>query len=266
MGKRRHDAERHVVQVLKTSGVDLTAFESAFIHSTPEEQLVELQNALQATAQFIDKLNENKDHADKELPAMYDFLKSIADMSPSFRMEMENQKIHDLKASELINNANNAATIDTLKRFLNYALAANTQSQLRRDLVESMAEYYRASTASMQESAKRLKQYLGNHHETAKQELAGVASNALENKSSNGMFDPLKVIGHLLNSMHHMKYIAPFDNEKYPTNKWKHKQATLEDDPQRKLWLKQTGGDLAPAGAPAAQGIPAPRMVPGVGG
>jgi len=257
-------AEKHVLKLFERADVSVLDLESVFLNSSTQEQFAAVKNALESVANFITNLEANTEpkHADKHITAMHDFLKSVADISPSFRLEMESQHLYDLKAYQLTNQNNNAAYVAALRRFLAYALQVNTLTQVQADLVAGMREYYTASAQQTQTHANKLRESIGtaNHHHTAESELKDLGARSIENKCSNGMFDPLKVIGNLLSAMHYVKCIAPFDNEFYPDCKFKHVSVSLANDPKMQLNRQMYGGDLPAGGMPGA--APAPAAAP----
>lgn len=246
-----------VIEMFRNSGVDMHQFEAAALESNPQALYNEITQALKQSHSYLEGQYQSADpkRAVAVLAQVHNFLKSLADISPAseFASIMHSRKLYDLKLHNL---AVNNAKVAELKAFLAHALQTDNLLSLRRDLARAMRNHYEFAAQDLQEHVNRLKPNVGAHEHTARFELNDLSASAIDNQRSNGMFDPIKRIGHLLSSMFYLNYVVPYENAVYPGAKYVHKPVALKDEPQIKLNQAKWGSNLAQDGGPAQAVIP----------
>lgn len=253
INQHRHDkAVNQLLGIFQESNVDLDTFQATALQAGSNFIYDCIVPALRATSEYVKDIDSKhtQTKATEVLAYKLEVLKSLAAVSPSFREQMKRNDLLEIETKQLLANK---AKQQALKALLDYALEVENLKKMHIELESSLRAFYVRQDEEAQLQAQKLRSATGMHHKTAMDEYTNLGSSAIDAKRSNSIFDPVKVIGHLLASLYYLHYKAPLKNLLYPNASFSHKAVALDDEPQRALNRKRFGGDLAPvAGGPVA--------------
>ncbi len=266
----RHDVHtKRIEEIFKDAHVDLETFKARAITAGVEPIFAEVNDALTKVRGYLLNLldapespetiqaeNDKKRPIKSEvLKSSYALLNSIAEISPQFKLQMQSAMLLGVDQDQLLANK---SIIARVKQFLNELCMDATMRQVRIDLEHTLHEYFRRTRTAEKEHAEKVKQKIGDHSKTARDEYANLGEVAIGNKDANSMFDPVKVIGHLLSSIYYLICLAPLKNKLFPNATFVHKGVDPKDDPQRKLNMKRFGSTLGQNAPAAPEAAPRP--------
>lgn len=252
-----NNSVKTVLEFFNRADVNFDAFKAAALSGDPEIFQTQIKLALEMSLEYVNKLDSKTDaNHQKILANLHTVMLALAEISPDLHNKMNSLGLYNVHANDFINNA---ALVAKLKEFLLYSLKLQTIKNFNADLTQAMREYFAAAAYQTQKQADRLKASIGTHHLTAEDELDDLGASIIDNKRSNGMFDPVKVIGHAISALYNLLCVVPFENALYPSAKYEHKRVSLQNEPRMQLNRQMYGGDLAPTAAgPAPMQMPTP--------
>jgi hypothetical protein len=233
------------------ANVDLDTFQAAAIRGGVDFVYNHLVPALNAVADHFKSLELNRAGNSKLVAQEYGFLQALAAISPNLEQYMQQAGILDLEPRQILTDAKK---LKAMQDFLAYVLETDNLKELHLSLARKMQEFYTRQHKAALQKARELKHCHAQHQEPAHAEYTDLGMNAINNARSNEMFDPVKVIGHLLSALFELHYKAPLRNLLYPHIKHDYTPVSMSNDPRMKLNMERYGGLLEPTAAMPAGG------------
>lgn len=247
--------ESKLVKLLNFSEAEQLQMQQAVRNLHPEFLHTAVENALNDFASRVSEFENSSDPVvqQKAVTTALELLNAVADCSPECRDKMGD--LYKASASEVLNDA---AKVAQLKELFAQLTQAEALQQMHLDITNTMAIAMTRANADQEAYTQRLKDKLKNsqHMQEAIDEHEHLTEKAISSKRDNAMFDPLRVIGHLLAVLIHMHFIVAVEDEFYPLG-FKHEIPDTDEflDLNRKMF---SNTDVLPGAAPAAmsQGLP----------
>lgn len=241
--------ETKLVKILNFSEAEQIQMQQAVRNLDPEFLHTAVDNALSSFAARIAEFENSADPKvrQKAVTSTLELLNAVADCSPDCRARMGD--LYQAAAHEVLNDASKAAQ---LKQLCEQLTQTESLQQMHLDITNTMATAMTRANAEQVAYTQRLKDKLKNspHMQEAIDEHEHLTSKAISSKRDNAMFDPLRVIGHLLAVLIHMHFIVKVEDEFYPLG-FKHEVPKNDEflDLNREMF---SNSDVLPGAAPAA--------------
>ncbi len=247
--------ETKLVKVLNFSEEEQMQMQQAVRNMNPEFLHTAVDNALDAFASKINKLENSAEPAEqkKSVAAALELLNAVADCSADCRTKMGS--LYQATPEEILNDS---GKVDQLKKLLAQLTQTESLEQMHLDITNTMATAMTRANAEQEAYTQRLKDKLNHsqHMQEALDEHEHLTGKAISSKRDNAMFDPLRVIGHLLAVLIHMNFIVAVEDEFYPLG-FKHEIPKNDEflDLNRDMF---SNTDVLPGAMPGAmpQGMP----------
>jgi hypothetical protein len=217
-----------------------------------EEQLLDALRKLDPEFMFTavsNALHKFSDRMDNLEPETLELLNAIADFSPDCREQMGD--LYKADAAEIFQDP---VKVQQLKDLFTKLKNTESLQQMHIDLTNAMESVAQEIIEDQQLYTQRLKESLQHspQMQEAIKEHEHLTAKAISSKRDNAMFDPLRVIGHLLAVLIHMRFIVPMETKLYPLG-FKHNDSEKDEflDFNRKRFADS---DVLPGAGPAPQG------------
>lgn len=238
--------EAKLVKLLNFSEAEKIQMQQAVRNMEPEFLYTAVDNALKTFASRVSEFETN-------VPVALELLNAIADCSPDCRSKMGD--LYKATPQDVLREPSKVAQLKSLFKELTQT---DTLQQMHVDITNTMTLAMTRANAEQEAYTQRLKDTLKHspHMQEALDEHEHLTGKAISSKRDNAMFDPLRVIGHLLAVLIHMHFIVPVEDEFYPLG-FKHQIPTNDEflDLNREMFANT---DVLPGAGPAAmqQGLP----------
>lgn len=180
----------------------------------PEFMFQAVNNALQSFRHKMQSLEQDQDPASrqKSVENTLELLNSIADFSADCRSEMAD--LYQADAKEVLQDP---LKLQNLKNLFSKITDAESIQQMHVDLTNAMSQLAQQVLEDQQEYVNRLKasRDKSQQQQEALDEHENVTSKSINSKRDNALFDPVRVIGHLLAILIHMEFIVPLEQGLY---------------------------------------------------
>lgn len=242
--------DKKLVKLLNFSESEKIQLQQAARNLDPEFLHTAVDNSLKTLAKRIPDFENSKDPVvrQKAVGSALELLKAIADCSPDCRSKMDG--LYEETAQNIIANPDK---LEHLKKLFAQLTQTESLQQMHVDITNTMARAMKNANAEQEAYVQRLKDKTKNnsqHMQEALDEHEHLTNKAISSKRDNAMFDPLRVIGHLLAVLIHMNFIVPIEDEFYPLG-FEHKIPQNDEflDLNREMY---SGTDVLPGAAPMA--------------
>ncbi len=247
--------EAKLVKLLKFSEAEKIQMQQAVRNMDPQFLYAAVDNALKTFASRVSEFENNPDPMvqKKAVTVAVELLNAIADCSPDCRAKMGD--LYQATPQEILSDS---SKVSKLKSLFTQLTQTEALQQMHVDIKNTMALAMTRANAEQEAYTQRLKNKLkhSSHMQEAIDEHEHLTNKSISSKRDNAMFDPLRVIGHLLAVLIHMHFIVTVEDEFYPLG-FKHKIPTNDEflDLNREMFANT---DVLPGAGPAAmpQGLP----------
>lgn len=201
-----------VAKVAKMLNISIEQFEQSLRNLDPEFMFQKVSNALQFFANKMQLLEQDPDPASqqKSVENTLELLNSIAEFSEDCLNEMG-----DLYKADAKQVLQDPAKLQKLKDVFTKLTDAESVEQMNVDLSYAMSLLSKKVLEDQQNYTQGLKDSLGQREKEGLDEKENVASKSISSKRDNALFDPVRVIGHLLAVLIHLEFIVPTEQELY---------------------------------------------------
>lgn len=242
--------ESKLVKVLNFSEDQQLQMQQAVRNMDPEFLNTAVDNAITTFASRIPELENSTDQKVhlKAVTSALELLNATADCSSDCRARMGD--LYKASPQEVLLDS---AKVAQLKELFTQLTRPEARQQMHLDITNTMATAMTRANAEQEAYTQRLKDKLKNspHLQEALDEHEHLTGKAISSKRDNAMFDPLRVIGHLLAVLIHMHFIVAVEDEFYPLG-FKHEVPKNDEflDLNRDMF---SNSDVLPGAAPAIQ-------------
>lgn len=191
--KKNTTANNTILDFLNLTEEQLIHLDQAALNTDPNELWLAIRAALQSFATDSTPSTEEK----------YAFLQALANASPKCKMNLPEpfSPTHELDIEAIFNNL----MTDDVLADIHVELIAAVKKALQQK--RFLQELYTQGLKSKREN--------GPHSQYDIDELNATVDKAIRSKSNNAMFD-IRVIGHLLAILLHLKFVAPLEDKNFP--------------------------------------------------
>lgn len=180
----------------------------------PEFMFTAVNNAMQAYSKKVQNLENDSNPASqhKSVNDTLELLNVIAEFSPECREEMGD--LYRADASEL---TEDPIKLERLKKVFNKLSNTKATEQMHVDLTNAMSQFAQEVLEDQKDYTQRLKESLSNspQRKEALDEFEHLTNKSISSKRDNALFDPVRVIGHLLAVLIHLEFIVPVEQGLY---------------------------------------------------
>lgn len=196
----------------------LNITEEQLIHSLrsldPEFMFTAVSNALLSFDAKMQNLAQDPNPAsqEKSVNDTLELLSSISEFSPSVREEMGD--LHQANAKEVLQDNEK---LEKLQNVFAKLTATTATEQMHVDLTNAMSQLAHEVLEEQQNYTQRLKESIKNdqRRKEALDEFEHLTNKSISSKRDNALFDPVRVIGHLLAVLIHLEFIVPIEQGLY---------------------------------------------------